>query len=62
MPNELKPCPFCGEKPCLDRHEIFCDCCGAKMPIPIYGGEGFPTYQEARQEMIENWEMRADNG
>ena len=60
--TELKPCPFCGEKPILDRHDIFCDC-GVKMQIPMYvlGKESvgdFPTYEEARQEMIEAWNRR----
>ena len=66
MPNELIPCPFCGDKPHLDRHDIFCDC-GAKIDIPTYvtgkvSVGGFPTYEEARQEMIEAWNRRADNG
>lgn len=63
---ELKPCPFCGDKPHLDREEIFCDC-GAKMPLPIYeyglGADGgFPTYKEAKAEMIEAWNRRAEDG
>jgi hypothetical protein len=50
---ELLPCPFCGEQPHLDRHDIFCDC-GVKINIPLFvsGKEsvgGFPTYEEARQ-------------
>ena len=59
---ELKPCPFCGGTPHLDREDIFCDC-GAKMPIPIHvfglvrDGE-FPTYAEAKAEMIEAWNRR----
>ena len=64
--SELKPCPFCGGKPILDREVISCFDCGAMMPIDIYvsGGErigGFPSYEEARQEMIEDWNRRADN-
>ena len=60
--TELLPCPFCGEIPHLDRHDIFCDC-GAKIDIPIYvegreGVGGFPTYKEARQEMIDLWNTR----
>ena len=63
---ELKPCPFCGERPHLDREEIFCDC-GAKMPIPLYVygvGDcgGFPRYAEAKVEMIEAWNRRAEDG
>ena len=61
--TELKPCPFCGNEPVLDRHDIFCDYCGVKLEIPIYveGKEsigGLPTYKEAKQEMIETWNSR----
>lgn len=64
---ELKPCPFCGDDPHLDREEIFCGFCGARMPIELYtcglvADDRFPTYQEARAEMIEAWNRRADNG
>lgn len=57
---ELLPCPFCGEEPHLDRHDIFCDC-GAKIEIPLFkeNVDGFPTYEEARQEMIDAWNTRA---
>ena len=65
MTDKLKPCPFCGDEAHLDRHDIFCDC-GVKMEIPVFvhGKEsvgGLPTYEEAKQEMIENWNRRADN-
>lgn len=33
-------------------------------PMFVHGKEsvgGFPTYEEAKQEMIENWNRRADN-
>ena len=65
MPNEVKPCPFCGEQPMLDRHDIFCDC-GVELKIqPFVSGDksidGFPTYQEARQEMIDAWNRRVNN-
>lgn len=55
---KLKPCPFCGAIPVLDRSEIFCDC-GAKMEIPLYGtNDGYSTYGEAKEEMIEAWNTR----
>lgn len=61
---KLKPCPFCGEMPNLDREEIFCDC-GARMTIPLYvwgigSKEGFPDYETAKTEMIEAWNRRAN--
>lgn len=56
---KLKPCPFCGEQPHLDRHDIFCDC-GVKVDIPAWdnGENDFPTYEEAVQEMIDIWNTR----
>ena len=59
---ELLPCPFCGGRPHLDRHDIFCDC-GAQIEIPlfVFGEESvddFPTYEEARQKMIDLWNTR----
>ena len=64
--SELRQCPFCGGKPILDREAISCFDCGVIMPIDIYvsGGErigGFPSYEEARQEMIEDWNRRVHN-
>ena len=63
--NELKPCPFCGDEAHLDRHDIFCDC-GAKIEIPQYVNSkvsigGFPTYEEAKQQMIEAWNRRTND-
>ena len=60
--DTLKPCPFCGGTPHLDRHDIFCDC-GVQVEIPVYVHSkssvgGFPTYEEARAEMIEIWNRR----
>ena len=59
--TKLKPCPFCGEQPHLDRHDIFCDC-GVKVDIPAWdnGENDFPTYEEARQEMIDIWNTRVE--
>ena len=63
--TELKPCPFCGGEAILDRHDIFCFDCGVKIEIPMYVSgkesvDGFPTYEEARQEMIEAWNRRVN--
>lgn len=63
--TELKLCPFCGDKAHLDRHDIFCDC-GARINIPQYvhgkvSVAGFPTYEAARQQMIDAWNRRASD-
>ena len=56
--TKLLPCPFCGGEPHLDRHDIFCDC-GVKILIPTYGDiDGYRTYEEAKQEMIDLWNTR----
>ena len=56
MPEELKPCPFCGGKAMNDREDIFCQDCNAKI------GKAWPqdsvTYEEATQEAIEAWNTR----
>ena len=56
---KLKPCPFCGEKPYLERDEIFCNC-GAKMSIPIFvwGGEVISDYENEKAETIKAWNRR----
>jgi Lar family restriction alleviation protein len=65
--SELKPCPFCGGTAFLDKDEIFCDMCGLRMPFPIYeygavdGVEGFPTWEQAREEAVRRWNRRANN-
>lgn len=60
--TKLKPCPCCGEIPHLDRHDIFCDC-GLKVDIPQYSDSmdnNFPTYEEAKQEMVDIWNTRVE--
>lgn len=59
---KLKPCPFCGDVPHLDRHEIFCDC-GAKLQIDefryqVMDNGLYPTYEEAKQMMVDAWNRR----
>ena len=63
--TNLKPCPFCGDVPHMDKHEIFCDC-GAKIEFPLYQWgcsdkicEGFPTYEQAKEMAVEAWNRRA---
>lgn len=60
----LKPCPFCGYPPHMDKHEIFCDC-GVKMEFPLQewgcsdkNPEGFPTYEQAKEVAVERWNAR----
>ena len=81
MPNELKPCPFCGEIPYIERkplwhtcsdgtttgyrgcfeYDIYCHECGCK--IPLKGNDTiYHTDKEAKQNAIEAWNRRADNG
>jgi Lar family restriction alleviation protein len=58
MPNELKPCPFCGGKVSVwhnlatDNYDIECQecCCDVQQH---YG---------CVDEAIEAWNRRADNG
>ena len=59
----LKPCPFCGGKPRLDDEQITCLECNAEMPIEVYvrakvSKGGYPTYEEAKQRMIDCWNRR----
>lgn len=60
----LENCPCCGAEAHLDRDEIFCDICGLKMPFPVYeygavdGVEGFPSWEQAREEAIRRWNER----
>ena len=61
--KKLKPCPFCGGKAMLDRHDIFCEYCGATIKIPTYSENnewGYPDYKEARREMIAAWNTRTN--
>ncbi len=54
---ELKPCPFCGGKNvCLTEHAavivfVQCDDCCATFP-----------HFDSKEEAIEAWNRRADNG
>ena len=57
--TELKACPFCGGEAVIDREDIFCDVCHLSMRIyaRLHNGEA-ETYEEARQQAIENWNTR----
>lgn len=58
--NELKPCPFCGEKEIaiylyekIYGIEVYKACC-TKCSAQFYRG--------TREELIEAWERRTDDG
>ena len=59
-------CPICPN--CRTPLNEMEDCdCGVKIDIPVYvtgkvSVGGLPTYEEARQEMIDAWNRSADNG
>lgn len=59
--TNLKPCPLCGDIVMIDREEIFCDC-GLALSIEPYVIDDYkselPTYEEARQNMIDKWNRR----
>ena len=66
MSEKLKPCPFCGYPPHMDKHEIFCDC-GVKLEFPLQewgcsdkNPEGFPTYEQAKEVAVERWNNREE--
>ena len=57
MPNELKPCPFCGGKATLWQDM------GADRPFNILCGCGGRVgWFETEKETIDAWNRRADNG
>ena len=62
MPNELKPCPFCGgEAEIFDRLDsqiyIFCKSC--KVHTTLYTASVDCCVKD---KAIEDWNRRTDNG
>lgn len=68
MPNELKPCPFCGRKPSKVRenhhpsinatfYSVEC-----KAPSSKCGTNPRTRYFTTKEKAIEAWNRRADNG
>lgn len=55
--TELKPCPFCGKKPRIIKHEFYgCrDTFGIKCSC---GSEGYQFWETA-QKATEEWNRRA---
>ena len=53
--TELKPCPFCGGKPVLLKHndedyyKVFCECCGARQ---------WTFANRTDRDAIRNWNTR----
>lgn len=62
MPNELKPCPLCGDAVGIDREYLFCDNCHLILRFDdyVYNGEAI-NLEEARKIGIEAWNRRVDN-
>lgn len=65
--DELKPCPFCGGTPMIDRGEIFCDC-GVSIKFEQYYYEvpiSKPATERwgiAKKCAIEVWNGRYNDG
>lgn len=58
--DELKPCPFCGGKPYLDlyilpKYEYVIRCNVCSLEFGLYIGRN-------KEEAIEAWNRRADDG
>ncbi len=72
---ELKPCPFCGEKPITTvkavcekgtdyiRFKVHCYKCRAEQYVDILSGSSnFKEVEKAKQEVAEVWNRRVGNG
>lgn len=64
---KLRECPCCGSEAHIDRECIFCDCgiCINFEPFYYEQSTDLPIKDRwaiARQEAIEAWNRRADNG
>lgn len=72
MPNELKPCPFCGGEAkltktteChghgmyLTKYYVMCEVCGCRGESDcVY----YKTEQECKDFAVSRWNRRFDNG
>lgn len=69
MPNELKPCPFCGGAARLyhtehtnlnnRKHYFNCEKCGTYFLF--YTNTKYISQEQTEQEAIEAWNRRIDN-
>ena len=60
MPNELKPCPFCGSMPTVtfdkDGKWFFIECSNQNCPILVQG-----MWHTSGDEAKSEWNRRAEN-
>lgn len=58
--DELKPCPFCGEKAIItswiDGFKV-----GCMQTFTCRGGTSSSRYYETEEEAVEEWNRRADD-
>jgi Lar family restriction alleviation protein len=68
--EQLKPCPFCGKTPYTMisgnenrvEIEIGCNKCYFRLNGYLVIGANFNIFDESKNELIDKWNRRADNG
>ena len=57
--EQLKACPFCGGKACLEDmgwpHHVYCTECGARVT-------GIGYYTDGERDAADKWNRRAPSG
>lgn len=71
MPENLKPCPFCGSDKietavlCMGntqiKFKVGCYDCKIWKSIGIMSGEHFEVMEKAIEKLIDDWNRRVDN-
>ena len=69
MMEQLKPCPFCGDKPYTQVRtnadkvvlKIGCGNCGVFLTEMTLSGTNFTQFNKVRSELIAKWNRRAKN-